>query len=225
MSLGTWFKKYIYYPVSLAKWNRNLGKKSRDRFGKTFGDMIPPSVALIIVWLATGLWHGASWAYIVWGLVNGLFIILTLWLESFYESCRKVFHMDDTTKWKVFRILRTFVLITFIKVLPEVGTLSDGLGLWKHIFTNHEIPKNTNELFSFVVWQSGYNKVQFALAMLGILLMFIVSFIQRKKRIRLYTEKWPMLLRVAVFSVMAMLILSYGIQNSVTGGGFMYAQF
>ena len=81
ITLGAWFKNYLYYPIAVSKWNTKIGKWGRRRFGKTFGQAMPASIALVAVWLTTGLWHGASWAYIAWGGVNGLFIIVSLWLD------------------------------------------------------------------------------------------------------------------------------------------------
>lgn len=60
ISLGAWFKTYIYYPIAVAKWNQKLGRILQQRFGKVFGQTVPASIALVIVWLTTGLWHGAS---------------------------------------------------------------------------------------------------------------------------------------------------------------------
>ncbi|NOU66236.1 MBOAT family protein [Paenibacillus sp. LMG 31461] len=59
ISLSTWFRDYLYIPLG-----GNRVKKSRFYFN------------LLIVWLATGIWHGASWNFIIWGLFHGLFIII-----------------------------------------------------------------------------------------------------------------------------------------------------
>ncbi len=226
ISLGVWFKRFIYYPIGISKWNRSLGKVSREKFGRKFGDMLPASVALVVVWLATGLWHGASWAYIVWGLVNGLFIILGLWLDPVYAVCRTKLHINENARlWRVFQTLRTFVLVTFIKVLPEVGTLSEGWGLWMRIFTNHEIPGSLQKLLPFLDWSSLFTLSHFGMAMLGTVCLFFFSLIERRRPVRSYTEKWPMPLRAATLGCLFFLIFTFGIQNSWEGGGFLYAQF
>ena len=226
MSLGTWFKRFIYYPIGISKWSRSLGKKSREKLGRKFGDMLPASIALVVVWLATGLWHGASWAYITWGLVNGLFIILNLWLDPFYAACRKKLHINENAwLWRAFQVIRTFILITFIKVLPEVGTLEQGLGLWRQIFTNHQIPHSIQQLLPFVNWTSLFLLIHFLMALAGTAFMFLVSLLQRRRPVRAYTEKWPMVLRVALLCVIFFFIITIGIQNTWKGGGFLYAQF
>ena len=226
MSLGSWFKRFIYYPIGISKWSRSLGKACREKLGRKFGDMLPASIALVVVWLATGLWHGASWAYIVWGLVNGLFIILGLWLDPVYAACRRALRIDESSRlWQAFQTLRTFVLVTFIKVLPEVGTLSDGWGLWKRIFTDHELPRTLRRLLPFLDWSSLFTLSHFAMAMLGTACLFCFSLIERRRPVRSITEKWPMPLRAAALGVLFFLIFTFGIQNSWEGGGFLYAQF
>lgn len=226
MSLGAWFKRFIYYPIGISKWNRNLGKTCRAKLGRKFGDMLPASLALVVVWLATGLWHGASWAYIVWGLVNGLFIILGLWLEPFYAACRAKLHIhEDAWLWRAFQTVRTFILVTFIKVLPEVGTLSDGWGLWMRIFTEHSVPQSLRRLLPFLDWSSKYTLAHFAMALVGTACLFAFSLLQRKQPVRAYTDKWPMPLRAAMLGGVFFLIITFGIQNTWEGGGFLYAQF
>ena len=220
ISLGAWFRKYIYYPVAVAKWNRNLSKKAQKHLSKHFSQTLSASIALVVVWLATGLWHGASWAYIAWGGVNGLFIILSLWMEPVYDSWKKALRIDESTwLWRAFQVLRTFILVTFIKVLPEVGTIQDGFGLWRHIFSNHELPGSLWQLLPFV--DQAYN---LAVVLMCTLLLFVTSLMQRKKPIRDSFNRLPIWLRLPIMGVLFILIGVFGIRASAEGG-FMYAQF
>ena len=118
-----------------------------------------------------------------------------------------------------------FALISFIKVLPEVGTLSEGWGLWMRIFTNHEIPGSLRKLLPFLDWSSLFTLSHFGMAMLGTVCLFCFSLIERRRPVRSYTEKWPMPLRAAALGCLFFLIFTFGIQNSWEGGGFLYAQF
>ena len=224
ISMGTWFKNYIYYPIGMSSWSRKLAKKCRNRFSKNISNTIPATIALVITWLATGLWHGASWAYIVWGLVNGLFIILSLWMDPVYARIKSFLRINESTfSWKLFQTLRTFILVTFIKVLPEVGTLSDGLGLWKQIFTNHIIPGSLGELLPFV--EPVFTTLTYSLLLIGIIMMLVVSILQRKHPVRKLFNNMPAAVRIPVLSVMIIIIASYGVIATWNGGGFLYAQF
>ena len=115
ITLGAWFKNYIYYPIGMSNWNRQLAFRIKNRYGRQLAYTIPASAALIIVWLATGAWHGASWSYIVWGLLNGFFIIFSIWMEPVYDKWRSITKVNrHSWEWKIFQTIRTFVLILII---------------------------------------------------------------------------------------------------------------
>ncbi len=222
ITLGAWFKNYLYYPIAMTKWAQRLGRWARKKFGNTVGDNLPATIALIIVWLTTGLWHGATWAYIVWGGVNGLFIIFSMWMEPTYAFWKKKLHINEHSfYWRAFQVIRTFTLVTFIKVLPEVGTLSEGLGLWAHIFTEHTIPTSYRTLLPFV-----HSSIPLVLVILGTLLLFITSLIQRKQPIRQWLEDHTSYFgRIVIFAVLFILIMLFGYPLVGTTGGFLYEQF
>ena len=221
ISLGAWFKAYIYYPIAVSKWNMKLGQKVQKRFGKAVAKNLPASIALVAVWFTTGFWHGASWAYIVWGGVNGLFIIFSMWMEPVYARCKSLLHINESAwLWRAFQTLRTFILVTFIKVLPELGTLADGWGLWMQIFTEHSIPRSFAALLPFVS-----DKLEL-LVILGLTaLLFVTSLMQRKKPIREYFNRLPMPVRSLVLCMILMTILVFGVPATNSNGGFLYAQF
>ena len=222
ISLGVWFKNYVYYPMAMAKWNQRLGKTARRKLGRAFGDYLPATIALVATWLATGLWHGASWGYIAWGGLNGLFIIVSMWMEGPFTKWKKGLRIrEGAWLWRAFQVCRTFLLVTFIKVLPEVGTLRDGLGLWKRIFTAHSLPRSLAELLPFV---DTYRNL--AAVLFGVCLMFAVSLLQRKGSVRERMEKKvPYLLRILIFVGLFFLILYFGVPASGGLGDFMYAEF
>lgn len=220
ISLGDWFKNYVYYPIAISKWNMNLGKRTRKRFGPSIGGNVSATIALIVVWALTGLWHGASWGYIAWGALNGFFLILSMWMEPFYKKVKMALHIQDSNRvWGSFQVLRTFLLVTMIKVLPEVGTLRDGLGLWKQVFTNFSIPTSFAQLLPFV--QEKRNLIPIVACTLSLL---IVSLITRHKSVFSYTDKLPRMLRIFLLACIFMVIALFGITAS-RSGGFMYARF
>ena len=221
ISLGAWFKAYLYYPLAVSKWNQKLGRNAKRKLGKPFGDYLPATLALIVVWLTTGLWHGASWAYIVWGGLNGVFIIVSMWMEKPFGALKGKLGINESAwLWRAFQVLRTFLLVTFIKVLPEVGTLRDGLGLWARIFRGPP-PRSLGELIPFMDKPENIICV-----LLGVILMFIVSLVQRRGSVRLQMEqRLPYWLRLTIFAVLFFVIVYFGVPASGGLGGFLYAQF
>lgn len=91
ISMGTWFREYVYFPLG----------GSRNGFGRTARN-------LLIVWLLTGLWHGAGWTFLLWGLLNFLFIFgERLFLLDGKETRSKGRHMYAmlvvNISWVLFR--------------------------------------------------------------------------------------------------------------------------
>ena len=218
ITLGAWFKKYIYYPIGVSAWNRSLSKRSRKRFGKHFSDSLSPTIALIVTWLATGLWHGASWTYIVWGLLNGFFIILSIWMEPVYTSLKGKLRIKEATwSWRFFQTIRTFLLVTLIKVFPEVGSFSDGVYFLKRLFSNHSIPRSFSQLAPFIT-----QKLPFFVASAVLLILFVFSLHERKQPIRVHFNRIPFLVRIVLLAFVVVII---GIFADLSAGGFMYARF
>ena len=221
ITLGAWFKNYIYYPIGISKWNRALGKKLTSKFGKSVGKNLPATIALIAVWFLTGLWHGATWEYIAWGGVNGFFIILSMWLEPVYAKTKKLLRVRESSWiWRAFSTVRTFLLVTFIKVLPEVGDIGRGFGLWKRVFTDYTVPDSFNQLFPFVE-----NKRTLVIVIIFTALIFVSSLLQRRKPIREYFNKIPWVARVLILAAVFLMICVFGDLTSEITEGFMYANF
>lgn len=218
ISLGAWFKNYLYYPIAVSKWNQKLGKAAKNHIGKHFGQTLPASIALVVVWLTTGLWHGASWGYVVWGGLNGVFIIMSLWLEPVYQKTKSVLHIRQENRlWQAFQTMRTFLLVMFIKVLPEVGGLRAGLGLWKHIFTQHTLPRSFEELLPFAT------KGTILVIAAGTVALFAADLISRKQPLEEWFAKRPGVLRFGILLLLVLAAVYYA--GAGASGGFMYAQF
>lgn len=76
MSLTAWFRTYLYYPLTMSKGLNRVRKRLSAAGHKKAANRVVSVAALGVVWLLTGLWHGPSWCYILWGVWHGLFNIL-----------------------------------------------------------------------------------------------------------------------------------------------------
>lgn len=76
MTLGGWFRDYLFYPVMRSKLVTKLTKSLKKSGHKTAAKNLPTIIALTVVWFSTGLWHGASWNYVLWGVYYGAWLIL-----------------------------------------------------------------------------------------------------------------------------------------------------
>lgn len=110
MTLGAWFKNYVFYPIlrsdSLSRLRKHL--KGHDYLANT----MPTAVALLVVWLLIGLWHGADWAYVLYGLFHGSFIIMAVVLKPLYDRFNRTFpRVTSSRLYAAFQMARTFVIV------------------------------------------------------------------------------------------------------------------
>lgn len=117
ITMGTWFRDYVFYPLSVSKPILKLHQRSRAKFGER-GKRISVHTCSILLWFVTGVWHGASWNFIVWGLLNGIVIIISQELEPLYAKFHGRFPgLKEKFGYRLFEVCRTFWLMSAIRVL------------------------------------------------------------------------------------------------------------
>lgn len=117
ISLSSWFKDYLYIP---------LGGSRKGRLRKQFN--------LMVVFLVSGLWHGASWHFVVWGFLNGAYQVAGEWLKPIKNRIWKAFHVNTKAfSHRLLRMLTTFVLIDVSWVFFR-ASFRQGVEILKRIF-------------------------------------------------------------------------------------------
>ena len=76
ISLTTWFRNYLYMPMVMSRPLQKLYKKWAAQYGRARANKLSILIPMAVVWLLTGLWHGAAWHFVLWGLWHGLFCAL-----------------------------------------------------------------------------------------------------------------------------------------------------
>lgn len=182
MTLGTWFKDYLFYPLSISKFSLKLGKKTKKIFGN-FSKKIPGIVGLLIVWFTTGLWHGASWNYILWGLYFGLIIIFSIICEPLFNKFYDKFKIKKESWWILtFKHIRTLFLLAIGKILFETNSINSTLSFIKGLF-------NFNNYFEINAIDTVLGWPSFIVAMILSIVVLIVDLIQEKKPNTTFIEK------------------------------------
>lgn len=116
ISLMTWFRDYVYIPLG----------GSRGSKGKTICNTM-------VVFLLSGLWHGANWTFVVWGLYSAL-----LFLPSILRGSRSRSTEQPATLAELHKILFTFILVAFGWVIFRSTTLTETVGYIGHMFTSFD---------------------------------------------------------------------------------------
>lgn len=136
ISLGTWLKEYIFYPISMSKGFMKMNKKLQGKVKPFFQVLIPSLLALFVVWLVNGIWHGAEVKYIVYGLYYYILTIAEMCIEPLANLVYgKAKINKDHVCLKILRIIRTFILVNIGMLIFRASTLVDAVNMFGNIFS------------------------------------------------------------------------------------------
>lgn len=218
ITMGTWFKDYLFYPLSVAKPMLRLSKWSRAHLGEGFGKRVPVYLSTITVWFATGAWHGASWNFITWGLVNGMVIILSEECSPLYKRFHSRFDVAQKPWYIAITIVRTFCMMCLIRsldIFAGVGTTVRALG---SMFTQFRVG-DISGLTSL-----GITIADYVVAFAGVaLLIWLGTF---KGGFRDALAKRPAVLRHGAVILLLLAIVVFGVYGvGYDAKQFIYNQF
>ena len=223
ISMGTWFKDYIFYPLSVAPWLLKLSKSARKKISDGFGRKLPVYVSTIVTWFLTGLWHGAAWNFVVWGLLNAFFILLAEEFKPVSQRFRaKHAQLVSGFGYRVFETLRTFLLVCSMRVLDCYRDVAVSFRAIGTVFTDF----NWREAFSGTLLQLGLTGADYIVSFCGVIVMFAVSCVQEKRgSVREALWEKP-ILGYAVFFILAVAVLTFGAYGvGYDASQFIYNQF
>lgn len=127
ISLSTWFRDYLYIPLG--------------------GNRCAPArrwLNVMIVFLVSGLWHGAAWTFVLWGFLHGAYqLIGGLTLKKRQELCEKWHINRESSGFRFYQQALTCVLVTFAWIFFRANSAGDLLTLLSHLFTSWSTPVGT----------------------------------------------------------------------------------
>ena len=128
ITLGAWFKDYVYYPVSLSAPCKQLTSAARKRFGIHYGPLLASSVALFCVWFGNGLWHGSGSQYIFFGMYYFVLIMLGGLIEPVAVGAAERFGIDrNSLPYRLFQTARTLAIVFVGELIFRANGLGAGL--------------------------------------------------------------------------------------------------
>lgn len=193
ISLSTWFRDYLYIPLggSRVKMPRHI-------------------LNLLIVFMVSGLWHGANWTFVIWGALHGLYQTVELLLNKFVFKKKQT----DASKspWaRLPQYVLTFSLACFAWIFFRANSVQEAFTVVTNIFTLR--PGSF-----FVGYAAGF------MYSVGLILFLMLAEINQE----FLAEKWSMVwsprptVRMAGYALLLIVMLMIGVFN---GGQFIYFQF
>lgn len=222
ITLGTWFKEYMFYPISVSKSMMNLTKFCKKHVGDWLGKRVSIYIASIVVWFTTGIWHGAAWNFIVWGLLNCLVILVSQECMPLYAKFHERFKVQDTFWYRLFQVVRTFWLMSFLRTFDCYRDVPTTFRMYGTIVTKF----NLMELFHGGLMKLGLSVADYIVLILAVTLVLIVSLAGRNGSVREKLAARPVLLRYVTYfaGFLAVLLLgAYGVGYDASQ--FIYSQF
>jgi alginate O-acetyltransferase complex protein AlgI len=187
VSLSTWFRDYVFIPL-----------------GGSYGSRGRTVINVLIVFVLSGLWHGANSTFIAWGFLNGLLV-----LPSIFSKRAKA--LDDKTMFPsvadIIRMTGTFLLITFTWIFFRSDNISAALDYIERLFSP--------SLFEYPVRHG------LSLTIPLVAILFLVEWVQRNGLFRITSVRIPFYARWGVYLLAAVFCLSFYRQNQT----FIYFQF
>lgn len=110
MSLNVWFRDYLFYSIVRSRWIGKIRKNTKKK-SKKLSRIVPTAIGMAIVWPLIGIWHGASWNYIIHGSMYGVMMILGLIITE------NKFVLPDKKIVNVVRIVRTFIITIIAQIV------------------------------------------------------------------------------------------------------------
>lgn len=163
-SMGRFFTDYVFYPLSTCRVSGMLAKLSRR---------LPLWLATLATWTLTGLWHGAGWNFVLWGLFNGLFILFSQELRPLRRRIKgKCARAANSRVWSAVCCGGTLFLVGLFRTLDLQPDARTTLALWGKALT----PSAVSRLFDASLWSSlGLSLPEWILVALGVIAMWLAG--------------------------------------------------
>lgn len=209
ISLSTWFRDYLYIPLGgnrVVKWRWYYN--------------------IFIVFLVSGLWHGASWTFVVWGALHGIYQVFATATERERSSLAQKLYLHRIPRlYKFLQIATTFFLVCLAWVFFRANNISDAWYITTHMFAG--IPESTSAILNeeFAIFKLLYlNQLReiFYLSVLAILFLLIKEYADRIIDLKKVLDNLPVPAKIAFYGIAGALIVLMG---NFTEAEFIYFQF
>ena len=231
ITLGAWMKEYVFYPLALSKGFTGVSKKIKaSSFGKTkagahLAKVLPTSFASLIVFLLVGIWHGANWKYVGFGLWNGGVIMLSTILEPQFQALTKLLRIRVESLWfRIFQMVRTFFIVLVGYVFDIAPSFGGAVYMIRKMLFHQNLAQFKVEFASLEL-----NKYDYLIILAGMMVLFSVSLVQERNSdttLRHILDRKPFFVRYLLILLAILVLLVFGIYGAgYDPAAFVYMHF
>lgn len=205
ISLSTWFRDYLYIPLGgnrVSKWRGYIN--------------------ILIVFAVSGLWHGAEWSFIIWGVLNGAYQIIEKELKILTEKVSIFKKNKESKSYQIIKILITYSLICFAWIFFRAENISVAITLIKQMFMEF----NPWILTDGTLYNLGLDEKNFHLAIFSIILLLMFDYYNAKQDVRERLGSCHVIFRWSVYYILIFSIIIFGVYGlGYDASQFIYLQF
>ena len=224
ITLGAWFRDYIYYPVSLADKCKKITSAARKKLGNYYGPMISSAIALFCVWICNGIWHGTGWNFIFFGIYHFVLILAGRLIEPVAGKINKKIHINSKHfLYRLIQMIRTTILVFIGELFFRANTLKDGFQMFSQMISKISF----NFINDGTILELGIDRQDFIIVGIMTLVIFVISILkERGVDLRESISKKNIAIRWALYYAVVLSIIVFG----AYGAGYipvnpMYAQY
>ena len=220
ISLSSWLQDYLFTPLVWSRWWDKLFRKNKL-------DTVKPAVAvnILIIFLVSGIWHGAGWTFVVWGLLHGIYRVIEERINS-YRKKHKIKKKKDIPH-TLLGVVSVYLLATIANVLFRAPSIGDALAYFGSVAANGRFTSAVDEMYALTIgYETGslllFSKIMFGLLVVSIIYIIAVDYIGFRTNSTYPVGKWNEWVRFAAFMFETAMIFLIGQFGS---SGFIYFNF
>ncbi|MFP5503781.1 MAG: MBOAT family O-acyltransferase, partial [Candidatus Sericytochromatia bacterium] len=207
ISLSTWFRDYLYIPLGgnrVPKWRWSLN--------------------LLIVFMVSGLWHGANWTFVVWGALHGFFLVFAIWTGGARERLAAAIGLNRVPALKHgLAVAGTFLLVSFAWIFFRAQSLADAWYIVTHLHVGLIEQFSSAGRLADTLYAAQMMPSTLALALAGVAVMEAIHLAQaRGVGVREALLRRPIWLRWAAYQAAILVVILFGVYENQA---FIYFQF
>lgn len=217
ITLGTWFKDYVFYPISISKKVMKFTVNVRKKFGPNVARVVAAAPPIMAVWILTGLWHGAMWKFVAWGVFHGMLILLsTAFSQTVQKGVTSLGIQTEAWYYKLIQMMKVFLLCTIGRVFFRAESIGAAFTIFKNIVTL----SCTDMLLDFTT--IGFEMQDYISWAIALEIFIAVSIVQeRKGSVREVISRGNIVARWFIWIFLIFATLLYGVYGPGTSPVFI----
>lgn len=215
ISMSSWFKDYVFFPVSISKLAKKINSFTKKRFGREAARKFTTILPLLVVWFLTGLWHGAGWNYIAWGLYYFVLFALGIFFAKPVEQLTERLNIKtECLSFRLFQVVRTFILCSLGRAFFRAPTLRAAFSILAGILGHNTIGYST------------FLNTDMYITYAGIAILLLIDVLSLRESVLVRLKRLNIWLRWTIYFTLIFFILIYGEYGmGATNEVFAYARF